>query len=219
LGYEYQGCYGDDGSRTIPHWKGNVSTKEQCAQIAKENNMNTFGLQYYGECWIGNYPEHNYKRLGSRGQCSPLGDGWTNQVYFNPDIKPTLNNTMAQARHSGRCLDIYAWSQGDGTRVIQYDCHGGANQRFDYNSNNKTISVRHSNKCLTVKSADAWQQVVQQPCVGTFNQKWDLNDDGTITLSGTKMTMDVKYADGGNLADVIIWPKNGGNNQKFNKLR
>jgi hypothetical protein len=33
------------------------------------------------------------------------------------------------------------------------------------------------------------------------------------------MTMDVKYADRGNLADVIIWPKNGGNNQKFNKLR
>jgi alpha-galactosidase len=125
---------------------------------------------------------------------------------------------MAQARHSGRCLDIYAWSQGDGTRVIQYDCHGGANQRFDYNANNKTISVKHSNKCLTVKSADAWQQVVQQPCVGSWNQKWDLNDDGSITLSGTKMTMDVKYADGGNLADVIIWPKNGGNNQKFNKL-
>ena len=219
LGYEYQGCYGDDWSRTIPHQKEDVRTREECAKKAKENNMNTFGLQYGGQCFIGNYPEHDYKRLGSRGQCSPLGDGWTNQVYFNPDIKPTLNNTMAQARHSGRCLDIYAWSQGDGTRVIQYDCHGGANQRFDYNSNNKTISVKHSNKCLTVKSADAWQQVVQQPCVGTWNQMWDLNDDGTITLSGTKMTMDVKYADGGNLADVIIWPKNGGNNQKFNKLR
>ena len=219
LGYEYQGCFGDDGSRTLPHYRGNVSTREQCAQRAKDIDMNTFGLQYYGECWVGNFPENNYKRLGSRGQCSPLGDGWTNQVYYNPDVKPTLKSSMAQARHSGRCLDIYAWSQGDGTRVIQYDCHGGANQRFDYNSNNKTISVKHSNKCLTVRSADAWQQVVQQPCVGSWNQKWDLNDDGTITLSGTKMTMDVKYADRGNLADVIIWPKNGGNNQKFNKLR
>jgi hypothetical protein len=56
------------------------------------------------------------------------------------------------------------------------------------------------------------------PCVGTWNQQWDLNEDLTITLSGTNMTMDVKYASGDDLADLIIWPKNGGNNQKFNKV-
>ena len=219
MGYEYQGCWGDDGSRTLPNYLGQVSTKEQCAQKAKDNTFNAFGLQYYGECWAGNYPDNNYKRNGERGQCSPLGDGWTNQVYFNPDMKPTLNNSMAQARHSGKCFDIYGFLKDNGTRMIQYSCHGGDNQRFDYNAQNKTISVKHSGKCLTVKTADPYQQVVQQPCVGTWNQQWDMNDDGTITLSGTKMTMDVKYASTGDIVDVIIWPKNGGDNEKFNKIR
>jgi hypothetical protein len=134
-------------------------------------------------------------------------------------MKPTLSNTRAQARHSGKCLDIYGAQQSDGTRVIQYSCHGGANQRFNYDSSSKMISVQHSGKCLTVKSADAWTNVVQRPCVGTWNQQWDLNDDGSITLTGTNMTMDVKYASGSDLADLILWPQNKGNNQKFNKIQ
>jgi hypothetical protein len=32
------------------------------------------------------------------------------------------------ARHSGKCLDVYEWSLADGARVVQWDCHGGANQ-------------------------------------------------------------------------------------------
>ena len=217
-GYQYKGCYGDTWWRTLPYFLGHVSSQDQCASMAKNANMNTFGCQYYGECWGGNFPDNNYAQLGGRQGCSPLGDGWTNQVYMNPNIKPTLSNSKAQVRHSGKCLDIYGGQQSDGTRVIQYSCHGAPNQRFDYNASNKTISVRHSGKCLTVRSADAWQNVIQMPCVGTWNQQWDLNEDLTITLSGTNMTMDVKYASGDDLADLIIWPKNGGNNQKFNKV-
>ena len=218
-GYQYKGCYGDSWSRALPYMLGQVSSQDQCASLAKSANMNTFGVQYYGQCWGGNTPENDYKQFGSRNGCSPLGDGWTNQVYQNPNMKPTLSNTRAQARHSGKCLDIYGGQQSDGTRVIQYSCHGGANQRFNYDSSSKMISVQHSGKCLTVKSADAWTNVVQRPCVGTWNQQWDLNDDGSITLTGTNMTMDVKYASGSDLADLILWPQNKGNNQKFNKIQ
>jgi Ricin-type beta-trefoil lectin domain len=218
-GYQYKGCFGDSWSRALPYMLGQVSSQDQCASLAKNANMNTFGVQYSGQCWGGNTPDNDYKQFGSRQGCSPLGDGWTNQVYQNPNMKPTLSNTRAQARHSGKCLDIYGGQQSDGTRVIQYSCHGGDNQRFNYDPNSKIIRVRHSGKCLTVKSADAWSNVIQLPCVGTWNQQWDLNDDATVTLSGTNMTMDVKYASGGDLADLIIWPKNGGNNQKFNKIQ
>lgn len=217
-GYQYKGCYGDTWWRTLPFFLGHVSSQDQCASYAKNANMNTFGCQYYGECWGGNFPDNAYAQLGSRQGCSPLGDGWTNQVYMNPNIKPTLSNSKAVTQHSGKCLDIYGGLQADGTRVIQYSCHGAANQRFDYQADKKLISVRHSGKCLTVKSADAWTNVVQMPCVGTWNQQWDLNNDKTITLAGTNMTMDVKYASGDDLADLIIWPKNGGNNEKFNKV-
>jgi hypothetical protein len=32
---------------------------------------------------------------------------------------------------SGRCLDAAGASSENGTRLIIYDCHGGANQRWD----------------------------------------------------------------------------------------
>ena len=224
-GYQYRGCFGDSRWRTLPYMLGQVRSQDECATRAKNANMNTFGCQYYvsatntGECWAGNTPDNDYKRFGSRQGCSPLGDGWTNQVYYNPNMKPMLDNSKAQARHSGRCLDIYGALQADGTRVIQYSCHGAPNQRFTRDPNTKMIRVEHSKKCLTVKSADSWTNIIQMPCVGTWNQRWDLNDDGTVTLEGTNMTMDVKYASGSDLADLILWPKNGGNNQKFNKVQ
>jgi Ricin-type beta-trefoil lectin domain-like len=32
------------------------------------------------------------------------------------------------ARHSGKCLDVFEWSFAAGAPVVQWDCHGGANQ-------------------------------------------------------------------------------------------
>ena len=34
------------------------------------------------------------------------------------------------ARHSGKCLDVYAASLEDGASVIQWQCHGGQNQSW-----------------------------------------------------------------------------------------
>ena len=34
------------------------------------------------------------------------------------------------ARHSGKCLDVAGWSTDDGTGIIQWQCHGGANQTW-----------------------------------------------------------------------------------------
>lgn len=218
-GYEYKGCWGDSWWRALPFFQGGVGNREQCAARAKSVGHNTFAVQYYGECWTGNYPTHNYEMYGMRGDCPPMGGGWSQQVYYNPDIKPTMNNSRAQAQHSGRCLDIFGFQQNNGTRVIQYDCHGGANQRFDYDKDRKTIKVKHSGKCLTVASADAFQKVVRQDCTGAWNQRWDLEEDGHLTLSGTSMSMDVYGGWTHNIVDIILYPRHGGGNQKFNKIR
>lgn len=34
--------------------------------------------------------------------------------------------------HSGKCIDVGGWSQQNGARLIQWDCHGGSNQKFSY---------------------------------------------------------------------------------------
>ena len=77
----YKGCWGDSGDRALPHRGSNVKNKEECLAQAKKGGFKYFGLQYYGECWMGN--NDNWNRFGKRDNngCGPLGRDWTNQVY------------------------------------------------------------------------------------------------------------------------------------------
>jgi len=78
--FEYKGCFNDSSVRAIPRFVGNVRTAEECKALAERNNANTFGLQFFGQCWVGNNPPYN--RYGaSRVNCGTLGTAWTNQVY------------------------------------------------------------------------------------------------------------------------------------------
>ena len=57
------------------------------------------------------------------------------------------------ARHSGKCLDVNGASLDDFARVIQWDCHDGANQqwRFEPAGDGYYVLVaRHSGKALDV---------------------------------------------------------------------
>jgi peptidoglycan/xylan/chitin deacetylase (PgdA/CDA1 family) len=38
--------------------------------------------------------------------------------------------SLVRSKFSGKCLDVYAWAWGDGDRIVQWDCHGGANQQW-----------------------------------------------------------------------------------------
>jgi hypothetical protein len=79
--YSYQGCWKDSGDRALPNRLGNVGSVAECATRAKQAGMNTFGVQYYGECWTGNNTDWDrYGPLNNQG-CGTLGSGWNNQVY------------------------------------------------------------------------------------------------------------------------------------------
>lgn len=41
----------------------------RCAQSAKEKGHDTFGVQYYGECWSGLHGEQTYSKLGISNKC------------------------------------------------------------------------------------------------------------------------------------------------------
>ncbi|XP_068751837.1 uncharacterized protein [Montipora capricornis] len=41
----------------------------RCAEIAKEKGHNTFGVQFYGECWSGSQSEVTYGKLGISTNC------------------------------------------------------------------------------------------------------------------------------------------------------
>jgi hypothetical protein len=88
--YSYQGCYRDAPNRALPVSLNNVKSVEECANISKARGFNTFGLQYYGQCWAGNNTDWDrYGRLNDAG-CGELGSDWNNQVYVH-NSDPVLN--------------------------------------------------------------------------------------------------------------------------------
>jgi hypothetical protein len=79
--YSYKGCYRDTSNRALANRLGNVGSVEECGKNSKAAGLNTFGLQFYGECWAGNNSDWDkYGRLNDNG-CGTLGTAWNNQVY------------------------------------------------------------------------------------------------------------------------------------------
>jgi hypothetical protein len=80
--YSYKGCYKDNESRMVPQYTGDVTSLAACKAKAFSLKMNTFSLQFGGQCFVGNSP--NYEKLGvetNTGNCGSLGGTWSNQVY------------------------------------------------------------------------------------------------------------------------------------------
>jgi hypothetical protein len=89
--YNYLGCYNDTGNRSIPNYVGNVNSKDECEDYAISNNAALYGVQYYGQCFIGN-DISKAAQYGATSNCPDMGGSWTNQIYSTVDIpKPTYN--------------------------------------------------------------------------------------------------------------------------------
>jgi hypothetical protein len=114
------------------------------------------------------------------------------------------------ARHSGKCLDVSGWSKADGAQVFQWDCHGGANQLWDFVDIGSPKSCprgpevcledvvgylivsKHSGKCLDVGNADfpspprqgfglqQWTCARDTGVPWWINQAWRLGDEPFI---------------------------------------
>jgi hypothetical protein len=74
-----QGCWNDDGSRTIPLMMNETMTLQECRKQADMTDANIFALQNGGQCFIGK--DDDYKRLGKSDKCEPTGGPWINHVY------------------------------------------------------------------------------------------------------------------------------------------
>jgi hypothetical protein len=77
--YIFKGCYSDSPNRALPLYVGNGRNVETCKNEAEKRNMNTFGLQYNGECWLGNNAD--YAKYGPTNTCGNLGGAWSQNIY------------------------------------------------------------------------------------------------------------------------------------------
>jgi hypothetical protein len=95
----------------------------------------------------------------------------------NPNQDYTYNSDKTiSAPGSNLCVDVYGGQSGNGTSVIQWQCHRGPNQKWNYGVD-KTLRPQHApNKCLDVYG---WNQangakLVIWDCHGGANQQWDI---------------------------------------------
>ncbi|GAB3996807.1 hypothetical protein GCM10029992_17950 [Glycomyces albus] len=87
------------------------------------------------------------------------------------------------SRSSDKCMDVVSGSTDDGAEIIQYDCHGGLNQRWqlqDAGDGHVQIVSQSSGKCVDVadESTANGGRIIQWPCNGQDNQQWELRDAG-----------------------------------------
>src|SRR5262245_38013992 len=66
-GSGYVGCFTDDGDRALPNFVGTGFTIESCRLRATATGHAYAGLQWYGECWVGD--TIGYARVDD-GECN-----------------------------------------------------------------------------------------------------------------------------------------------------
>jgi len=141
---------------------------------------------------------------------------------FETNLKPVHAAEAVHLRllagHSGKCVDVHGASGQDGAAIIQWGCHGGANQQFEQvpAAGGFMLRARHTGKCLDVYGGftQAGTRVIQWTCHGGANQVFNWRD-GALVARHSNQCLDVHGASGADGAVLIQWPCHGGANQRL----
>ncbi|SHH05973.1 Glucose/arabinose dehydrogenase, beta-propeller fold [Massilia sp. CF038] len=117
---------------------------------------------------------------------------------------------------SQRCLDVAKGSQAPGTPAIIFDCHGGANQKWEFTSAGE-LRTFDGTRCLDIKGGSTQPQAVVQSytCHGGANQKWTLRSDKTIINPASGLCLTVKGAATANSTGIDTWRCEGTPHQQW----
>jgi hypothetical protein len=140
-----------------------------------------------------------------------------------PAGPPPAPPGTVQSLASGKCLDVPGGQTADGTRAIQYDCHGGRNQQWDLEATGDgayRIVSRMSGKCIGSAPAggSAGSEIVQSRCGSSPEQTWTVRsvaNGSVIQSAASRLCLDVPRGSTANGARPIAWVCNGGPNQTW----
>lgn len=126
--------------------------------------------------------------------------------------------TTLVGKASGRCMDVSGNSTTSGAAVQIYDCHGGANQKWEFTASGE-LRTFGGTRCLDAKGQGTTNgtRVTSSTCNGQANQQWRYNANGTITGSQSGLCLDVVDASNAQKAPVQIWACHGRGNQVWNR--
>jgi len=117
---------------------------------------------------------------------------------------------------SQRCLDIARGSQEPGTPAIIFDCHGGANQKWELTAAGE-LRTFDGARCLDIKGNSTQPQAIVQSytCHGGGNQKWTLRADKTIQNPQSGLCLTVKGGATANSTGIDMWQCEGTTHQQW----
>ena len=116
---------------------------------------------------------------------------------------------------SGQCVDVVNISHTSGARTQLWNCSGGVNQQWSWQSDN-TIRVYAGALCLDLAGGQSANgtAVIVATCTGQASQQWTASSAGEIKgLNG--MCLDATNFGTANGTLLQVWSCGGGTNQKW----
>ncbi|HYQ66181.1 RICIN domain-containing protein [Actinophytocola sp.] len=116
--------------------------------------------------------------FGAAGVLATLCVAGTATAQTGADVSPLPATspapTVSILTFAEKCLDVWGASSADSTPIIQYRCHGGANQHFRVRGvGYGEVEIRtFAGKCLDVRGASSADSTptIQYRCHGGANQ-------------------------------------------------
>lgn len=122
--------------------------------------------------------------------------------------------TLTSGLPSSLCVDVSGGNPANGTPIIAWSCHGGANQQFTLNANSEIRTA--SGLCLDAASGRGrdGDAIIAYGCHGGANQKWTITAEGRVVGMNGKC-LDIAGARTSPGTQLIIWTCHGGANQRW----
>ncbi|MBO2451233.1 ricin-type beta-trefoil lectin domain protein [Actinomadura barringtoniae] len=120
---------------------------------------------------------------GAFAQCMSqfYASGWQQATCVDPastNNAKLYNGLMSFNQlhsESGKCVDAHGYDSRNGTALAAWNCHGGRNQGFFYDSTNQTLNVELSqDRCIDANGGTiaAGTNEILYNCAASANQKW-----------------------------------------------
>lgn len=140
------------------------------------------------------------------------------QPNYMVDPVPNQVYQMQNKLQPMKQVDIAGASRDQGAQALIWDTNGNGNQRFQFNMVQPgvyQIIAQHSNMYLAPQGYQQGAHVVQSHQPANWEVSKSFDGAYQMKVQGTNMFMDLSGGNIQNGGEVIIWPGNGGDNQKW----